>query len=567
MTKPLSNSVFEQLSPLLSNVARIIYSNSTFSDEQILTLLEVIDLENEEGAHSELRKWATLLQKTRQNPSADQRIVTIEGLRLCGFKEAQILLAVDMVCQLPSSPSLSVQPNRLEWNNLSIGETVETILKIEGGPGQLKAGSDHIILSSTSLLEFEGEIKVTIKPLFPGSILNSRIRFITQNGNLDIPVIAEWKLEPDRNHIDTQADLIVSLDEGSLRLNEVIERAEPGQSILIRRGTYYLENPLLVEKSLTLVGEGQGATRLIGKDRSCIGRISTSKQVMIREISFIYEGTNSADCLIVEEGEVFFSKCSFQGAVYDEVADTHGAGLRLLANSRGEVSNCNFYNNECNGIWLGGNSNFRLIGNICKENKWSGIAYFDDAGGSARDNLCEKNGKRGIYVGEQSQPNLEANTCRRNKLSGISYFEATAGTAKMNICEGNVLYGIVVGAHAQPILEANTCLNNKNTGIYYCGNSKGTANENVCEKNGVYGIAIGEQAQPNLNVNTCKGNRSSGIFFYGNAAGTAKNNLCEKNGDYGIFIDDQANPIMEANTFKNNINGNIHWNRDNDNSE
>ena len=567
MTKPLSDPVFEQLSPLLANIAFLISANTPCSDTQLLTLLEAIDLEKEEGTHAELRKWATLLQKVYQDPSTDQRMATIEALQLRGLSKAQVLLAVDTVCSMKSSPSLKVHPVQLVWNNLSPGETVEATLNIEGGPGQLKAENDHIILNSTSFSGVEGEVNVTINPLSPGSILNSSIRIITKNGQLDIPVMADWKLEPDRIHIDTQTDLIVSLDEGSLTLIEALVQAEPGQSILIRRGTYFLVNPLLIENQITLVGEGQGETRLIGRYQSYLARISTSKHVEVKGISFIHEGKNPGDCIIVEEGEVFFTKCSFQGAVYDKVADTHGAGLRLTANSHGRISNCNFYKNECNGIWLGGNSNFRLIENICKENRWSGIAYFGNSGGTASNNLCENNGKRGIYIAENAQPNLEANTCRRNKWSGISYYEATVGTAKENLCENNELYGIAVGANAQPILVANTCFENKNSGIYFFGNSEGTAKQNVCNENGEYGIVVGQQSKPELNVNTCSGNRNSGIFFFGTAAGTVKNNLCERNGNFGVYINSRANPILEANTFGNNTNGDVYRRRENENSE
>jgi len=460
MTTPLSDPIFDQLSPLLANLARLISANSPCSDTQLLTLLEAIDLENDDDTLVELRKWAALLKKSHQNSNADQRMATIEALQLRGLREAQVQLAVDMVCSAQSSPSLTVQPNRLEWNNLAAGESVETILKIEGGPGQLEAGSDHIILSSTNFPEMESEIKVTIHSLSPGSILNNFIKIINQKGSLEIPVIAEWKLEPDRNHIDTQADLIVAIDEGSFNLNEVIEQAEAGQSILIRCGTYYLEKPLLIEKSLSLVGEGQDKTRIYGKDGSYVAFISTSNEVNIREISFIYEGSEPSNCVKVVKGKVNISRCSFQGAVPDEVEISNGAGLRLLENANGEISNCSFFNNGGSGLYLGGKCNFRLIENICRDNKWNGISYLGSSSGAAFDNLLEGNGKSGMYVYEEALPRVEGNTCRENKQSGISYFGNAAGEAHENLCEGNNNYGISINDEAKPRLKANTSISN-----------------------------------------------------------------------------------------------------------
>jgi len=550
MTKPLSDPVFEQLSPLLANIARIIYFNSTCSDEQILTLLEVIDLENEEGAQAELRKWATLLQKIRQNPSADQRIVTIEGLRLCGFKEAQILLAVDIVCQIKSSQSLNVQPKQLEWNNLAVGETVQTVLKIDGGPGQLEVGSDQIKLSSMDVTGYEGEIIVTIKPLSPGSILNSYIRIITASGSLDISVFAEWNLEPDNDHLNIQEEPIVDFGDHFPSIQAEIYQAEPGQSVLIRRGTIYLENPLLIEKHITLIGEGRDKTKLILTEGSYITLISTDDQVNLQEIGFVYEGTEPADCVKVEKGKVNISKCSFQGAVSDEAERSKGAGLRLLKNSNGEVSNCSFFNNGASGIHLGGNCNFRLIENTCKDNERYGIAYFGNAGGIAFKNLCARNGE-GIHVREQAQPNLEANTCRENKYNGISYINFSAGKAKENLCLENEGSGIDVRFEAQPRLEANICRGNNHSGIDYSGESAGTAKDNLCEDNKMYGIGLQGMAQPRLEANTCKGNKWSGIRFDGESTGSAKENLCEGNEKSGIFVMSRA-PILEANTCREN---------------
>jgi parallel beta-helix repeat protein len=50
----------------------------------------------------------------------------------------------------------------------------------------------------------------------------------------------------------------------------------------------------------------------------------------------------------------------------------------------------------------------------------------------------------GIQVSGQAQPTLEGNTCEGNKYSGITYFESAGGIARNNICRNNGANGIYV---------------------------------------------------------------------------------------------------------------------------
>jgi parallel beta-helix repeat protein len=99
------------------------------------------------------------------------------------------------------------------------------------------------------------------------------------------------------------------------------------------------------------------------------------------------------------------------------------------------------------------------------------------------EHLRSGNEKYGIYVGGQARPTLEGNTCRENKDCGIAYWDSAAGTARQNTCVGNEGFGIYVGGQARPTLEGNTCRENKYTGIAYWGSAAGTARQNTCVGN------------------------------------------------------------------------------------
>jgi len=91
----------------------------------------------------------------------------------------------------------------------------------------------------------------------------------------------------------------------------------------------------------------------------------------------------------------------------------------------------------------------------------SGIAYFGQATGVARENNCLRNGHHGITVNDEAEPSLEANTCNHNEQNGIAYFGSAGGAAVQNQCVYNEGYGIFVGDEAQPVLKENTCCENK----------------------------------------------------------------------------------------------------------
>ena len=79
--------------------------------------------------------------------------------------------------------------------------------------------------------------------------------------------------------------------------------------------------------------------------------------------------------------------------------------------------------NGASGIELRGQSQPILEGNICQDNKKAGIAYFDNAQGTARGNTCIQNEWHGVVVRGQAKPILENNICKDNKQGGGAYFQ------------------------------------------------------------------------------------------------------------------------------------------------
>ena len=334
-------------------------------------------------------------------------------------------------------------------------------------------------------------------------------------------------------------------------LDEAIRQVPAGTTIVLAAGEYRLSRPLRVTRALMLLGAGMDQTRLVCASPGQVVLFEGSGPFGARGVTFVHEGGEVGDVVVVAGGSVDFQHCRFGGAVYDPDTDTGGAGLWLEGDARGTVRDCIASSND-DGIRVSYQAQPTLEANTCEQNKNNGIAYVGTASGSARNNTCRANGAYGIAVGERAGPTLDTNTCERNKQGGIAYVGLAAGTARNNICRDNSNSGIFVGEQAQPTLEANTCEQNKYNGITYGGSAAGTARNNTCRVNSNSGIFVGEDAQPILEANACEKNEMAGIAYVGTASGTARNNTCRANELCGILANDEAQPTLEANTCEQN---------------
>jgi parallel beta-helix repeat protein len=251
--------------------------------------------------------------------------------------------------------------------------------------------------------------------------------------------------------------LVVAPDgSGDFRnLEEAVQKAQSGTTIHLKAGIYRLKRPLVIDKPLTLIGEGMETTRIVCDGEECVVKFSGDGLFSARDIAFVHEGNRWANVVTADRGEVSFIRCLFTGGVWDEANKRGGDGLWLFGTVSGRIEACQAIGNDLHGIEVSGQARPTLEGNTCRENKQDGIAYFDNSAGVARQNICIGNGYHGIGVNGQAQPTLEGNTCRENKSCGIAYFENSAGVARQNICADNAINDIYVAPTAQPILKDN----------------------------------------------------------------------------------------------------------------
>jgi nitrous oxidase accessory protein NosD len=232
-------------------------------------------------------------------------------------------------------------------------------------------------------------------------------------------------------------------------------------------------------------------------------------------------------------------------------------GIVLLASESEAIARNNCCGNHHYGIGLFGGffdrfyySRARISGNLCIENRLSGILISSPACSEIVGNDCWGNGESGIgIVSHQRFPSIPShalicdNRCHDNKEMGIGLFSSESDAIAGNDCWGNGSHGIVLKrdpgsphAPSHALIRSNHCHDNKQTGIILASSTSGAIAGNDCWGNGINGIAI-ERDTDSLDApshalirdNRLADNRGAAIRFLG-STGRAQGNRSRGNG-------------------------------------
>ena len=478
----------EQMTALLGTLARCVASGRSLNQDELRTLLRDVGLEPDPGLLVELEHWTRLLHGARfSGPDDPASTATIEALTQRGIAEASAVLAVATA-------------------TAAISHSHDTGLP--GVGGEPTSGDQP-----------------TTEARWPRAL----------------PLAGRESM------------LIVAADgSGSHRsLASALDVAAPGATILLKSGVHYLKRGYLLQRPVSIVGEGLETTELVTQQGNFVLGCHRQGLFQIRDLTIRLAGTPGAAANVVEvrNSEVRFDRCRICGA--GTTGSGGGAGLFLAGTATGSVRGCRFDGNAV-GVLLTDRTAVLFEGNTCRDNAAHGIQLMGSASGIVRGNTCIDNGQNGVVVEDFASPLVEQNVCEANGWNGIECSGSCDANVHHNTCQANRFCGIAVRHHAQPVLQDNECWENRDSGISYADNATGAAIDNNCTGNGKYGICIAQRSQPLLTTNTARENGDSGIAYFGGTAGTARGNTSTRNGHYGIFVGDQARPTVDSNTCERN---------------
>lgn len=132
------------------------------------------------------------------------------------------------------------------------------------------------------------------------------------------------------------------------------------------------------------------------------------------------------------------------------------AGIAFLGQTTGTAEKNTCQKNGIDGIHVQDRAEPLLTKNTCSNNRQAGILYVGKAGGVASQNRCIDNAGAGISVGGSADPELLSNVVAKSPYC-IAYYDNAAGVARANICKtkGTGDIGIAVFDEAHPKLIDN----------------------------------------------------------------------------------------------------------------
>jgi len=219
--------------------------------------------------------------------------------------------------------------------------------------------------------------------------------------------------------------------EHSGALQRAIDRADPGQTILVSGSCY--ENVSIPPGKDRLTLDGGGSGTVIGPD-------VTTNTIQIRGPRAV-----TITGLTIRGGRVGIDVSRGSSAVIDgnTIEDTARNGITLGGFATANIVNNTIQNNASAGILVTGNA-FGFIG----------FATADDP--AASPNIIRNNGTHGISLTLSSSARIAGNTISNNARHGINVERASQATISDNTIDANSQNGIYVTENSMVNLGSDT---------------------------------------------------------------------------------------------------------------
>jgi len=346
-------------------------------------------------------------------------------------------------------------------------------------------------------------------------------------------------------------------------LDAAVALVAPGGTVLLDAGEHRLAGPVVIDKPLTIRGEGSNQTTVLAGQPAALLTFAGPGELVLEGVAFRYEGTEPSDGLVIEGGVIAFTDVAVSGLVRgpdataeDPEAETGGTGFLVRGDTTGSLDRCTAADNQMHGFGFAANSRVTVTSSTAAGNGRNGFLWEGESIGTAEGSTARDNGLHGFGTQGRATTTLTANTATGNGQAGFAWLDNASGRAEGNTAEDNGMHGFGTEDEAATTLLENTARGNGECGFVWAQKATGTARRNLSEGNRLSGFWIGEEAAPTLINNTARSNRhpegyGSGLAFAGTAGGEARRNEVYDN-DWGIAIGPDAVPELANNEVHDN---------------
>ncbi len=313
-------------------------------------------------------------------------------------------------------------------------------------------------------------------------------------------------------------------------IQNLIDNADPGDTIYITSGTYY-EN-IIINKSISLMGEDKDTTIIDGNGSGDVVYISA-------------DWVNISGFTIKSGSSAFYRSAkginisSNYNAIFDNNISNNGYGIYLYKSSYNIITNNNIMENGGMtilgsfgaGIYLDTTFSNTIMGNTIGDNIHLGISLYNSSNNIISDNNIILNKLTGcMHTGacidfvDSSCNNITGNNISSNDGNGISLIFSSNNTISGNNISNNNWSGIESYSSDGNIITSNTISDNGSPGISLSGSHNTIISNNIS-------------------------NNWDGIYFWGNNNTITDNTI--SNSKSGLSLTGDSN-IIQKNNFLNN---------------
>ncbi|WP_460008193.1 right-handed parallel beta-helix repeat-containing protein, partial [Methanogenium cariaci] len=330
---------------------------------------------------------------------------------------------------------------------------------------------------------------------------------------------------------------IITVDAGGAGdftlIQEAIIAANPGDTVMVREGTY-TEN-VRVDKRLSLLSEKGATVAAADSGRSAI-------EVTVGNVTidgFTVTGATST-------GSAGLLVNSVQHCIVSNITSTRNYnGLVLEAAGDSVLRDCAADTNSLNGILVNNTRDSLVDGCLASGNSLNGIKLYGAEDTTLEHCILSENPHYGILVEESSGSEIRASEMTANSKHGI-YILSSCGTWLLkNDISGNVDGGIRTQESSDLVIEENTITNNSGAfkAIYMVGGVNSTISNNT-----VTGDCQFYTLRNSVISGNCMSGGYRGIFLYDSSNGNLVSDNRVTQGGIGITIQSSST----GNTIVNN---------------
>lgn len=352
----------------------------------------------------------------------------------------------------------------------------------------------------------------------------------------------------------------IIVESTGIELDKILFNAEPGTTIILKEGHYYLKQRHDLSKTIAIIGVGYDRTTI---EFNNSGGISLNGNHGLLLIGITFKSSTTIHMFEVNCLELLIEKCHFsnvnlgyaitikgetQGYIFNSEFSLFEGAIKLSNNSKLELNSNSFFNNQKFALEMESYSNNNLVENTFLKNH-IGVSFKDFSQGTlVKNNLSEN--IRGVMVSGNATPIITENHISKNKECGILLeLESNPNIEGNFLIENGV--GVYGSSNAKAEITKNIFKNNQGTGLLLNGKFSGRVNENQFYGNET-GISISSSEVVHIEKNHIFENRLHGIICLKDSRVNAYANQIEFQLEYGLLIKDNSHMKIDGNKVTGN---------------